>query len=371
MKSRVKLQTMTQTLAVIAVLLVAACSPTATPAQPGTEGQATQPPAGQRTQLVVAGFGGLWEESFNAAVARPFEALHPNVEIVHVISGPIAETVAKLRAERNNPTLDVVGTGVGFERVMADEGLLAEFDPALMPNLANVFPHAIYDNKVVANSFAGVGLAYHTERVPRVPTSWYDLWDPAFQPVAIGDIVNTYGFTLLAFINELEGGTEQNEEPGWAKMAELIETQQPILAVSTDDTINAIVQRGAALSVVPNSRAIQLIREGYPLGFVYPEEGGMTWGTFMGVVNGSPDTQVAMEFINFWLDPQVQADFAARVNYGPANMLAEMPADYCCSDLLILGDTMDQAKVLNWTYLSASVPAWTERWNTEIVPLLR
>lgn len=348
----------------LSLLVLAGCG-----APKAEETPTPEKPAGKRT-LVVSGWSGLWEESFMEAVVKPFEELHPDVEVIHFISGPSGEMVAKLRAEKDNPTIDVYGTGSGFERIVVEEGLVAEFDPELMPNLKDVHPSGLYKNAAVANSFNGVGLAYHKERVPREPTSWYDLWDPDFAPVAINQIASSYGYSLFAFINELEGGTEENQEPGWAKYRELAKTKKPLITSSTDETVSCIVTRGIALSVATNSRSVNLMKEGYPLGFVYPKEGALAWGTYMTVVKGTGNEELAMEFINFWLDPEVNGNFCSMVNYGPANQKAVFPPDYAYGEYLMWGDRHEAAWHADFTYLRAKVSEWNELWTTDILPLL-
>lgn len=325
---------------------------------------------GQRT-LVVSGWGGLFEQSVRETVIRPFQELHPDVEIIYTLNGGLAEMLAKLRAEAGNPTIDVFSIGSGIQYIAADEGLLEDFDPEIVTNLVDIFDGGKYGNRVVAHSINGVGLLYHVDRVPRPPTSWYDLWDPAFNPVAVSDIGDPFGRALFARMNELEGGTKTNQDAGFEKFKELMVTQRPIINLTTDDTVTAIVSRGAALSVVPNSRAIQLIDEGYPVEFIYPEEGGFAWGTFMGVPLGTPNKELAMEFINFWLSPEIQQNFAAMINYGPANLTVSLPDDYEYNEYLIFGDSLENAYLLDFTYMNEHLAAWSERWTLEVLPLNR
>lgn len=348
---------------VISIVIFSGC------AAPAGEKQPTPP---EKRTLVINGWGGLWEESFLKAVVEPFEASHPGVEIVHQLGGSISETLAKIRAEKDNPTMDIVGTGAGFERLFAEEGLVREFDLEKMPNLRDVFPGGIYKNRIVANSFNGLGLAWHKERVPRAPTSWYDLWDPAFSPIGIPVISNTAGYTLFDLINRLEGGTKENVEPAWKRLAELVETKQPIVYENmADAAMSALTTQDAALVVAGNSRVIKLMKEDYPIGFVYPKEGAITWGTYMGVVANGKNEDLAMEFINHWLDPKVNGDFCSMVNYGPSNTKAKIPADYAYAEYLVFGGTLENAVLVDWDYLTAKVPEWNERWTTKILPLLK
>jgi putative spermidine/putrescine transport system substrate-binding protein len=340
---------------------------------PADQGQAQ---GGNRT-LVVLSYGGLWQKSFQKAVIEPFEASHPGVKIIQNISNDtVAQTLAKLRAEKNNSSssMDIVETGAGFERAFADEGLVKALDPAKMPNLQDVYPAGNYKGLMVANSFNGTGLAYQKERVSTPPTSWFDLWDPKYGvgKVGIPDMANTAGYTLFDAINQLSGGTQENTEPGWAKYAALAKTMKPLIyANMSDEAMNAMTQRGANLIVAGNSRVIGLMDQGYPIGLVYPKEGAIAWGTYMGVVANSPNADLAMEFINFWLDPQVNANFCALVNYGPANQKSKLPADYKYTEYLMFGDALQNARAEDWGYLTKNLSTWTERWTTQILPLMK
>jgi putative spermidine/putrescine transport system substrate-binding protein len=320
--------------------------------------------------LVVSGFGGLWEQAVRQAVIEPFQERY-GVQVTHAIGGASSEVLARLRAEGGRPSFDVVNMGGGFERIAVEEGLLVPLDPELVPNLADVHEELVFRGTVVANSVASVGIAYHTERVPREPTSWVDFWDPEFGRVGISDITVTYGRALFALVNELEGGTREDHEPGWAKFEELMRERQPLITSTTDETVNVIVARGATMSMAPNSRAIQLIDEGFPLGFVYPEEGAFAWGTFMGVAAGSGNEELAMQFINFWLEPDVQANFARLVNYSPANTQASMPDDYEYSEFILTAEELATAYLLDFDYLNQHMSEWNERWTEDLMVLLR
>ena len=325
---------------------------------------------GQTPQtIVVTGWGGLWERTVKSTVIAPFEQQH-KVKVVHTFNAGFPEMIAKLKAEKGNPTIDVFLTGAGFERIAADDGLVDDFEAGKMPHLADVSKDLVYKNRMVANSINGVGIGYHKNRVPRPPTSWLDFWDPAFKPVAVSDIRDTYGRALFARVNDLKGGTKENQEPAWGMFKELMRTKSPAINQTTDDTVNAIVARGAAISVAASSRVVQLMKEGYPVDFVYPKEGAFAWGTYMGIPAGTKKKDLAMAFINFWLDPQTQAQFAAAINYGPANVKTVMPADYQHTRYLVFGNTLREAYLLDFDYLNRNVAAWNERWAKEVLPLL-
>ena len=83
--------------------------------------------AAQGDELVVAVFGGTFEKGWRANVIQAFE--RENNARVRVVTGLSAENFAKLRAQKDNPQIDVVTFDAPFALVAAREGLLETLDP--------------------------------------------------------------------------------------------------------------------------------------------------------------------------------------------------------------------------------------------------
>lgn len=326
----------------------------------------------EKRELFVSSWGGLWEESFKKHVIEPFEQKY-NVKVTHSLSGAGGEAIARLRAEKNAPkaSIDVFGTGGGFEIIAADEGLFLPLDENKIPNLKDIAPALNYKNFVVSPTISSVGIAYHTERVPRVPNSWLDFWDPSFELVAISSIDVTTGRGFLGRINDMEGGTSENFEPGLAKLKELLIDKRAIIADGSDEIANSIVQGGAHLALGLPSRFLDLKAEGFPVEFIYPEEGSLIWGASFGVPSNSANVDLAMEFINFMLDPIVVANFCQAVHYSPANLKAEIPETYKYYDMIFTKEDIDRAYPLDWNAINKYQKEWSEIWATEYTPLLK
>ena len=60
----------------------------------------------QPARLVVASFGGTWERDLRADLIGPFEK-DRNVRVEYVV-GLSTETLARLKAQKDNPQMDVV-----------------------------------------------------------------------------------------------------------------------------------------------------------------------------------------------------------------------------------------------------------------------
>ena len=69
-----------------------------------------------------------------------------------------------------------------------------------------------------------------------------------------------------------------------------------------------------------NARGSELKQQGAPVEVVW--EGATIHTTTWGVVKGARNAKAAWEFIQFAVQPERQADFAARLFYGPSNPAA-------------------------------------------------
>lgn len=331
-----------------------------------TGGSEAREPAKKQT-LVVSGWGGTWEKAMREAVIEPFQQKF-NVEVTLALPGNSTQILARLRTEKGNPSMDVVAIGGGLEQVAANEGLMEQLNWANIPNAADLYPSARgpegYGPSIASSA---IGIAYNKEKVKEPPTSWLDFWNPEYKGhIGINNMDGNYGLAMFALVNSLMGGTKDNVEPGFAKFKELM-SNKPIIVKSTDDAVTAMTQRDAWLVVMANSRAIQLAREGFPVGLAYPKEGAFVWGNYVGIPKGSKNKELGEKFINFWLAPEVQAKWATLVNYGPTNRKTVLPSDYGYANMLAPATVYD----LDWDWINSHRSEWIDRWNKEVLPLLK
>jgi len=322
----------------------------------------------EKVELVITSWGGLYGEAFEEEVVKPFEEAY-DCEITLVNPGGSTQILAKLRAEKGNPSIDIVQIGGGLEAICVQEGLVADIDYSTLSNWGDLVPTAkMYPDFGPAGSLAAVGILYNTELMPFEPDSWYDFWREELAEegkIGIHDMTGNYGLALMTIINELEGGDAENTDPGFAKFAELMATHKPLIEDSSDDPVNDIVQRGAYMTICPQSRAIGLLKEGFSAAFIYPKEGAFAWPTSIGIVAGTEHEELAKQFIDFFISSEINAAWATHVNYGPVNSKCDI-SDYEYAEEL----SPERIYDLDWEWINSKRSEWIERWNTEILPLL-
>lgn len=317
--------------------------------------------------LVVQAYGGQWEEGLRKAVIEPFEQEY-NVKVEVVLPGSSTNVLAKLRAERDNPTMDVVLIGGGTETIAANEGLFELLDFANIPNYADIYdaaksPVEGYGPSV---SFVSFQLAYNTERVVPAPTSWEVLWDPQYAgKVGTSGIESNAGVMLLYLMNSLAGGDISNVDAGFEKLKALNDNGV-IYWTGVAEAQTMFVQEEIYASIMTDGRISGLAREGFPVEMVCPTEGCFVTYTYANVVKGSEQKELAEAFINQFLEPESQRIFAETGGNGPVNRHTELDPE--TARWVIYGPEQVESLIsVPWDVVIDYRDEWIERWNREVL----
>lgn len=317
--------------------------------------------------LVVTSFGGNWEAAVRA-VADRFETKNPGTEVVITLPGNSAQIMAKLRAEKRAPSMDVVLMGGGLDATALNEGLLQTYDFANLPNYADVYEIAQNPIEGLGPSigFAGVKLIYNTNKILSPPTSWEELWNPAYKgKVGMMNMSNNGGIMLLLLEAELNGGGLDNIDPGFAKL-ETLKAQNAYFFDSNPSAVDMFVQEAIWISPMFDGRIAGLKSEGFPVDMVCPEEGCFVTHTNANIAAGSANVELAAAFINEFMSAESQAIFAEMSGSGPVNKNTLL--DEKVAENVIYG-TEEVTKLISppWHDITPLRDAWVERWNREVL----
>lgn len=317
--------------------------------------------------LVVSSFGGNWEQGVKRVVEK-FKETHPDVDVVVTLPGNSAQILAKLRAEKNNPTIDVALIAGGVDAAALQDGLLMKHDYSKLSNYGELYDVA--KNPVEglgpAVSFSGVKLAYNTNYVKSAPTSWEALWDPQYKgKVGMMNPTNNGGVMLLYLLAKLNGGDVANIDPAFAKM-QTLKAQNPQFFESNPASVDMFVQETMWLSPMFDGRVGDLKREGFPIDMTCPDEGCFVSLTTANIVQGSKNVDLAEEFINMMIQADVQATFAETASFGPVNSKTELPENVE-ANVIYGADEVKKLISLPWHEISPVRDQWIERWNREIL----
>ncbi len=315
--------------------------------------------------LVITDWGGPWGESLRRNVAAPFEKKY-GVTVKFDV-GKSYENLAKVRLQRHNPQIDILFVDYGASQWAAQEGLTVPLSnyAASIPNLADVYPQAVAPGQAfVATRVSAQGIMYNEQKIKKPVDSWAALWDKDFEGhVGVTGIQWGTGkmVTTAAF---LMGGNEKSPDLGFNKLKEL----RKIKIFESASQVAQLFQQGEvwiAPQLGPAAYALQ--KSGMPIRFVLPKEGAFGMFDNMSIVKGGKE-QLAALFINFALDPAVQVEHAKDLTVGPTNRKAVLPPDL--QQKVPTGEQIGRLYLQDDRYANSQLPAWTERWNREVVPMI-
>ena len=317
--------------------------------------------------LVVTAFGGNWEQAVNEVV-KSFKAKHQGVEVIVTLPGNSAQIMAKLRAEKSSPTMDVVLMGGGLDVTALQEGLLLSEDYSKLSHYGEIYDVAKnpVDGLGPSIGFAGVKLAYNTTHVTPAPTSWEALWDERYKgKVGMMNMSNNGGIMLLYLMSKLNGGDIQNVEPGFAKLKTLT-AQEPYFFESNPAAVDMFVQEGIWISPMFDGRVAGLKAEGFPVDMTCPQEGCFVTHTNANIVAGTKNKDLAVAFIDEFLTKESQAVFAEISGSGPVNVNTVLP-DAIAANVIYGREQVEKLISLDWHEITPLRDGWVERWNREVL----
>ena len=277
-----------------------------------------------------------WSDDTGAAALRNIAATFTAKTGAKVIADRADGTsgmVAKVKAAGDRPTYDVITlAGVGASG-LGDAGLLIKPDLGKLPNLKEVEPQyrTGADGFGVGYLLWSDGLIYNTSTVKTAPASYEALWDPKYAgrlflpPPEWAEAVD-----IAIIAARMSGGSQQNIDPGFKKLAEL---KERVMTLGENPNQVADLFRTGSLDIggiySPAFFPDQIRKPEYKMGVTYGmKEGFATQLMFTVIPKSHPgDSDLIHAFINHSLDAGVQGRMAADVLNGPVNSKAVIPAE--------------------------------------------
>jgi iron(III) transport system substrate-binding protein len=285
------------------------------------------------------------------------------VEFVRLSSG---ESLARLRAERQNPSFDVWFGGTGDPHIVANEEGLTEFvRPKAWADLRQEFRDAVKEKYIPL--YAGIlGWALNerllAEKKLPVPRTWKDIADPKYKGLVAYPNPNTSGtgYTMVATIVQIYGET--------AAFDMLKQIHRNVAEYTRSGAApGQLAGRGeVAVGVTFIHDAVDQVLKGFPITYGAPSDGtGYEIGG-LSLVKATQNRANALAFIDWALTPAAQA-LAAQFGQSyqiPSNSKTEIPR---------IAPRFQAFKVIQYDFVkygSAAVrDGLVKKWTTEVFPL--
>jgi putative spermidine/putrescine transport system substrate-binding protein len=276
--------------------------------------------AGAAGKLVVRTIGGAYEEAVVKTIFEPFTKA-TGIEIVKVPA-----TLGKLLAmfESGNIELDIVDAGELGMLSLSQKGALEKINyPGWKLTNPADFDADVRRDDMIADLYFSSVLGYNTQTFPtgQHPRSWAEFWDvkkfPG--PRMLADIAS--GAVDLEFALLADGVSKDKLYPidvdrafksldrvrpairkFWdtgALSAQMLADKEVVMGSIWNGRLQAVADKGAPLAIEWNQAALQV--------------------QFWGIMKGTKALAEAQRFVEFACQPQIQANFAQAIPYGPPN----------------------------------------------------
>lgn len=342
-------------------LLVTSCATSASTGSGGS-GSAT----GKQT-ITFMGFFGTFQDSFTKTVIKPFEKANPDISVKYVPIQNSAEVLAKLRAGKKNPPADVALMDSSVAPTANQEGLFAKLDSAKVPNLERLVDKArSKDGYGPGLTLDSLSILYNSKAVDKAPTSWNDLWDPAYKGRLAMPIADTRGVALIVALEKILGEDYKKDiDPAIARLKKLapsVETWQP-----SPDVYTSIQSGESDVAVGWNARG-QFYKDASDgvVQPVLPKEGTVEQINTINLVGNSAHKDAAQKFIDYAIGAKAQKAFDDDAYYAPVNQDAKLKSDVAERTTASAEQRAHQIPV-DWSWMTTRYTAWVDRIKREVI----
>jgi spermidine/putrescine transport system substrate-binding protein len=266
---------------------------------------------------------------------------------------------------------DIVVPSDNIVPAMVKQKLLAPLRHENIPNLRNLeekFINPSYDpnNKFsVAYQWGTLGILARRTAGKPVPDSWGALFDEKQKAGAfmlIDSVRDQVGAAL-----KFQGRSVNSTDPKELKAARDLIIAAKKRSVGFDGSVgvkNKILAKTAQLGIVYSGEGVRAATEDTNLVYVIPKEGSILWVDNLAILSKAPHRDLAEQFVNFILSPEMGAKLSAYTQFSTPNREAKKlmkPEDLANAAVYPPGETMARLEFL--TDPGAKIRLYDEVWT--------
>jgi putative spermidine/putrescine transport system substrate-binding protein len=319
-------------------------------------------PALAQDRTLTISWWGFNGEKLEEIVLAPFRE-QCGCEILFE-TGNNADRLNKIQI-RNGAGVDVAYFSDSFSQIGIEAGLFQPIDRSRIPNVEGLYdlaqdPQGGYGP---AYTLGRVGIVYDSAKVSTPITSWNDLWrEDLASSISLPGITTTAGPMVVmkagdhagvdafadtdgafAAIEQLRPNVVKNYNTG-SEMINLFSTGEITTAVAQDFTLAQIQ------AAVPTATWADL------------EEGAIATLNTVNIPVGAENVDLAYEYINFILSPEIQQRLAEEGVDAPANSSVTLTPEQAA--LWTYGaDVIAGLQRVDYSAMNAAKTGWVDRWN--------
>jgi putative spermidine/putrescine transport system substrate-binding protein len=322
----------------------------------------TAAPAMAQSRTLTISWWGFNGEKLEAIVLAPFRE-QCDCELVFE-TGNNADRLNKLQI-RGGTGVDVAYFSDSFSQTGIELGLFQPVDRSKIPNIEGIYElaQAPQGEFGPAYTIGRVGIVYDAEQVDPPITSWNDLWrEDLASSLSLPGITTTAGPMVVLKAGDHAGVDAYADTDGaFAAVAEL----QPnvVKNYNTGSEMINLFSTGEVKAAIAQDFTLAQIQAAVPsVVWADLEEGSIATLNTVNIPTGAAEVDLAHEFINFILSPEIQQTLAEEGVDAPVNTAVELTPEQAA--LWTYGaDVIAGLQRIDYTAMNAAKGGWVDRWN--------
>jgi spermidine/putrescine transport system substrate-binding protein len=298
-----------------AVAFLAACSRKVQPSGSGGGGGTPAVPDELEGELSIYN----WADYVAPKTYPQFEKEF-DVKLTEDVYASNEDALAKLKAGAKG--YDIVVPTSYMVEIMGKEGLLMELDHSKIPNLSLVEPQFLDtpadpgNRYSVPKDFGTTGFGYRSRFVEEEMTSWEDFFSLASKYSGRYTVLDSAAETVGAALKLLGYSYNSVDPKEIAEATKEILKLKPHVRKITSSMREIMISGEAYVSLTWNGEIGYVALDAKDARYVVPSEGAEVWTDNWSVVADAPHPAAAHAFINWQLQPKIQAQDTEYHYYG-------------------------------------------------------
>lgn len=318
--------------------------------------------ASARAETLTISWWGFNGEKLDQFIVQPFQE-KCGCELVFE-TGNNADRLNKVKL-RGGAGVDVIYLTNSYSQIGVEEGLFQKIDPAKIPNLAGLYDLARDPQGGFgpAYTIGRVGIVYDAAKVNPPVARWADLWrEDLASSVSLPGITTTAGPMVVMIAGE-KAGTDafEDADPAFAEVEAL--KANVVKNYNTGSEMINLFSTGEITVSLTQDFTLAQLRAAVPtIEWADLEDGAIATLNTVNIPTGAANVDLAHEFINFILDPELQETLARNGVDAPVAAAVELtPED--AAQWTYGKEMIEGLKRVDYSKMNAAKTAWIDRWN--------
>jgi putative spermidine/putrescine transport system substrate-binding protein len=211
-----------------------------------------------------------------------------------------------------------------------------------------------------------IGIGYNPNKITTPPTSWDDLLDLKYKGrVGLTALNSQLGIAFLVELNRLKGGTDDNFDPAFKFLAQLLPN---VGAIGANLGAYATLWQQEQIDIAPyNFNFVQTLKaKDVPVELAIPASGPVGWSTSLHLVANAAEPDLAVQYIDLHLDAAIQSQLM-KSPYDAIPTNANVKLDGAITKALAKSqDDLAKIRTIDWEKINPQRGALIDRFNREI-----